>query len=159
MFKKLIFILPVIFFITGCLKSSDDSCKLTESTAVAPASEIATLQLYISANNPAAIQHSSGLFYEIIAPGSGNAPVACSNVTVRYAGYFTNGAKFEEPPSAVTFLLGQLIAGWQRGIPLIKKGGTIKLYLPPSLAYGSAGNATIPPNSILIFVIQLDNVQ
>jgi FKBP-type peptidyl-prolyl cis-trans isomerase FkpA len=52
-----------------------------------------------------------------------------------------------------------LILGWQYGIPLVKAGGRIMLYLPPSLGYGSQSTGTIPANSVLIFDITLQGVQ
>ena len=160
MLKRTVFIIPVIFLFTGCLKSTNDPiCPYTESNVVAPASEIAILQSYINATYPAAIQHSSGLFYEIISPGAGATPGVCSNVTVKYSGYLTNGTKFDENLTGLTFTLGQLILGWQKGLPLIQKGGSINLYIPPSLGYGASQVGTIPPNSILVFVIQLVDVQ
>jgi len=64
----------------------------------------------------------------------------------------------------VSFNLGGLIEAWKKGIPLIKPGGKIKLYCPPTLAYGSqvvrdgAGNTVIPANSILVFEVTLNNV-
>lgn len=160
MFKKLLFIVPVVLlFITGCKKSSDNNCPYTESTIVAPAAEIASLQAYVNANYPGAIQHSSGIFYEIITPGAGATATVCSNVGVRYAGYLTNGSKFDESTTTISFPLGQLILGWQKGIPLIKPGGLIRLFIPPSLGYGAQAVGTIPPNSNLRFDVQLDAVQ
>ncbi|HNA01242.1 MAG TPA: hypothetical protein PLN49_10290, partial [Ferruginibacter sp.] len=105
---------------SGCKKSSPEGCGYSESTLVAPASEVATLQAYITANHPTAIQHPSGLFYEITAPGSGANPSICSKVTVKYSGYLTTGAKFDENLTGVTFSLGDLIVGWQKGLPLVK---------------------------------------
>ena len=59
-----------------------------------------------------------------------------------------------------TFQLGNLIVGWQKGIPLIKPNGTIRLFIPPSLGYGVSGSGTsVPPNAYLIFDIQLTGVQ
>jgi len=67
-----------------------------------------------------------------------------------------DGTTFDQTgSSAVTFQLGQLISGWQLGLPLIKPGGKIKLYLPPTLGYGSRTVGSIPANSILIFEISL----
>lgn len=149
-----------IFIVSGCKKSSDPACSFTEPNIVAPASEVAILQAYVMAAHPAAIQHPSGFFYEITAPGTGTVtPASCSVITVKYTGYLTTGVKFDENTTGVSFVLGQLIAGWQKGIPLIKKGGSINLYLPPSLGYGSNAVGTIPPNSILEFAIQLIDVQ
>jgi len=62
-------------------------------------------------------------------------------------------------------LLGGLLPGWKQGLPLISKGGQIELYVPPSLGYGStpqydnSGNLLVPANSILIYNIDLVNVQ
>lgn len=156
----LIALVAFLFISAGCKKSSEDTgCGYAESTLVAPASEIATLQAYITANHPAAIQHPSGFFYEIMAPGSGVTPTVCSTIMVKYSGYLTNGTKFDENLNGAVFILGQLIPGWQKGIPLIKKTGTINLYIPPSLGYGSQATGSIPANSILVFVIQLMDVQ
>jgi FKBP-type peptidyl-prolyl cis-trans isomerase FkpA len=61
--------------------------------------------------------------------------------------------------------LGQLIIGWQKGLPLIKSGGSITLFIPPSLGYGnqdirnSSGAVIIPANSNLKFTIDLVSVQ
>lgn len=160
MLKRIFFFLPIIFFIAGCSKADPNECQYTESSVTAPASEVQTLQAYITANHPTAIQHSSGLFYEISNPGTGATANVCSNVTVKYAGYLlSNGTKFDENLTGITFTLGSLIVGWQKGIPLIKPGGSITLYLPPSLAYGSNAIGSVPANSYLIFVIQLDAVQ
>ena len=75
---------------------------------------------------------------------------------------FTNGNIFDQTEAnPATFLLGNLILGWKLGLPLIKPGGSIILYLPPSLAYGDNPDprSGIPPNSVLIFEIKLVSVQ
>lgn len=159
---KLLLILVFSVTLLSCNKSkSNGSCGATLSTAVAPASEIAAVQAYITNNNITATQHSSGLFYSISAPGTGTvALTACSAVTVKYTGRLTDGNIFDSSlPNSITFALGNLISGWQIGIPLIKTGGSITLYLPPSLGYGSRATQSIPANSILIFNIELVNVQ
>ena len=170
MIKKLLLLAAVPALLFSCKKESTTGCTLTESTFVAPAPEVSALQAWVSTNHPGATQHPSGFFYEIANPGSGTViPGVCSNVTVKYAGYLTNNSKFDDSsptyPNGISFLLGQLILGWQKGIPLVKKGGSLSLYLPPSLGYGNqdvrnnAGAVVIPANSILIFNIQLVDVQ
>ena len=84
-------------------------------------------------------------------------PTVSSNVTVNYTGKLTNGNTFDSG-KGVSFGLNQLITGWQYGIPLIAPGGSITLYLPPSLAYGSRATVDIPANSVLIFTIDLVRV-
>ncbi len=162
MIKKLVVFSAITILFASCLKSADNKCTFTESTVVAPAAEVTALQSWVASNNPAAVQHPSGFFYEITNPGTGTtAPGICSEIYITYTGTLTTGAKFDENLTGTSFALGQLILGWQKGIPLIKKGGSIKLYLPPSLGYGAtairdnAGVTVIPANSYLVFNIQL----
>lgn len=102
----------------------------------------------------------SGLQYKIINPGSGKAPTAESNVSVKYKGMLIDGTVFDESKEGpVSFDLKNLIPGWKEGIPLIKEGGKILLYIPANLAYGNQqrGNL-IKPGSTLIFEIELIKV-
>lgn len=163
--KKLVIVIAVPFLLSSCLKSKTDKCAFQPPTAVAPAAEVNTLQGWISANHSGAIKDASGIFYEITNPGSGSNPTVCSSVTVKYSGYLINGNKFDENLTGFTEVLGRLVIGWQKGIPLIKAGGSINLYIPPSLGYGSKditdnqGKVIIPANSNLIFNVQLLSVQ
>lgn len=160
MIRRLIILSSFCAVMLSCNKPAADSCSYTASGVVVPASEMSSLQAYVAANRPTAVLHPGGFYYEIIAAGTGTVtPQICSNVRVKYTGYLTTGFKFDEELTGITFKLGQLIVGWQRGLPLIKTGGTIYLYLPPSLGYGSSTVGSIPGNSILIFSIQLLDVQ
>jgi len=165
MYRKLFILIALPIVITSCLKSSNQnsSCNSVLSTTVAPPTEVAAVQAYLATNAITATQHPSGLFYNINQAGSGEVPGACSTVTVKYKGTLTNGTGFDSSykvaPDGYPFQLGQLIPGWQIGIPLVKSGGSINLYIPPSLGYGASGSGPIPPNAILIFKIDLVNVQ
>jgi FKBP-type peptidyl-prolyl cis-trans isomerase FkpA len=167
--KRVFAILAIVLVFAGCSKSKNEGCGLTEAQVTASASEIAVIQAYLTANSLTATQHSSGLFYTIVTAGTGTTtPAICSSITVKYTGRFLNGTIFDNNNNNVVpaqFLLGRLIPGWQKAIPLIKKGGSIKLYIPPSLGYGSqdvknnAGVVVIPGNSTLIFDMDLLDVQ
>lgn len=160
MVTRLIILCSFCLALNSCVKSTDPGCTYTDATVAVPAAELTNLRSYVSANRPAAVESPLGFFYEIVAPGTGTVtPVVCSQVTVTYSGKLTNNSVFDENTTGISFILGALIVGWQKGIPLIKKGGSIILYLPPSLGYGSSTVGTIPPNSILIFSIQLLDVQ
>ncbi|HEV8079120.1 MAG TPA: FKBP-type peptidyl-prolyl cis-trans isomerase [Chitinophagaceae bacterium] len=156
-------LLCVIFlsaFSVSCSKK-DDACNFNDSNVVAPASEVANVQAYLTANSIIATQHSSGFFYKITQTGSGQSVVnLCSKINIKYTGKLTNGTVFDQTAAGASanFTLGQLIVGWQKGIPLISSGGKITLYIPPSLGYGSSPTGTIPANSILIFDIELIGV-
>ncbi|WP_036043071.1 FKBP-type peptidyl-prolyl cis-trans isomerase [Leptospira alstonii] len=93
--------------------------------------------------------------------GTGKEAFSGSNVTVHYVGTLTNGKKFDssrDRRTPFTFNLGagEVIKGWDRGVRGMREGGIRKLTIPPELGYGSRGaGAAIPPNSTLIFEVEL----
>lgn len=164
MIKKhiLLLALAALFFtISSCVKSdpAPNNC-VANNTGVPTAAEVASVQAYLTANNLTATQHPDGFFYRIITQGTGVRPSSSSRITVKYTGSLTNGSVFDQSATGTTFLLSDLILGWQKGVPLIQKGGSIILYLPPSLGYGcSSAGGSIPRGSELIFNIELVDVQ
>jgi len=148
---SVVILLSVLAF-ASCKKDNGGSCGTVNITA--PASEVETLRAYITANSISATEDARGFFYTINTAGSSDKPSVCNSVTVNYKGTLTNGTQVDAADN-VTFDLSRLIIGWQEGIPLIGTGGSITLYLPPSLAYGNADYDNIPGNSILIFNIDL----
>ena len=153
--KKTINILLLSVLLTGsgsCIK--DEGCQ--DKTVQ---SEQATIVAYAAANGITATAHGSGLYYEIINPGSGPTPNPYLRVSVKYTGKLLDGTVFDsQPTNPVTFRLGDAIFGWQIGLQLIKKGGIIKLIIPSSLAYGCRGKEPIPSNAILYFEIEVVDV-
>lgn len=147
---------------SGCLKS-DKGCPYRELNVTAPASEQQQVEAYLSANNLTAVKHASGMYYQVVTNGAGPTPQLCSSVAVGYTGKLTNGNVFDQQ-NLISFELGRVIEGWKKGLPLIQKGGRIKLYIPPTLGYGSidirnnAGAVVIPANSILIFDVEIFDV-
>lgn len=152
---RLLSILTVLSFLnTGCLKDGYDSftctAKLPEINV--PAAEITQVEAYLTANSITnAVKHPTGLYFIIENEGTGSRPTLCTNVAFTYKGQLTNGTVFDQTTTPVLYPLSQLITGWQIGIPLIKSGGKIRLFIPPSLGYGSAVIPGIPANSVLIF--------
>lgn len=104
----------------------------------------------------------SGLKYEEIRVGNGPSPQQGQTVSVHYTGWLTNGKKFDSSvdrhePFEFNIGTGQVIRGWDEGVMSMKVGGKRKLVIPPSLGYGAkdVGNGLIPPNSTLIFEVEL----
>jgi len=100
----------------------------------------------------------TGLKYEIITPGTGASPTAEDNVTVNYEGTLLDGTKFDssyDRGEPITFPLNRVIKGWTEGLQLMKEGAKYKFTIPASLAYGEQGGGPIPPNSDLVFVVEL----
>ncbi len=116
---------------------------------------------FIAKNSIVAIKHSSGIYYQRINNGSGTHNFTASTmVYVNYEGRTLNGNVFDKSTTTAGFPLGNLIQGWQIGIPLIQKGGRIRLIIPSALAYGNESpSSAIPKNSVLDFTIDLINAQ
>ena len=91
--KLISLMLALTLLLSACNKSSTTAkCTYTAPTAVASDAEIATLKAWLDANSLPYTQHSSGIFYKIVAPGSGTTPVVCSTVTVKYIGRLTTSS-------------------------------------------------------------------
>ncbi len=102
--------------------------------------------------------------------GSGTAAVTGSTVTVQYTGWFYDASKADKRGvqfdtsigrTALTFTLGagSVVQGWEQGLVGMSVGGLRRLVIPPSMAYGSSRYATVPPNTTLVFDIELLDVQ
>ncbi len=162
--KKVLFLFGIVSLFSGCLKNTDSerTCTYDPCAVKAPSTQVQALKDTLASRGiTGATEHCSGLFYIIDNPGTGGSPNACSNVTVKYKGMFPNGTVFDETDSGetITWPLSGFIQGWLNGIPLIKTGGKIRLFIPPYLAYGDSPNGTIPANSILFFEVELVAVQ
>lgn len=151
-------LLIALFFVSACSKKND-KCDYNPCSAVAPDSEVKQVEAYLSSNTITAVKHCSGLYYQVISEGTGSNPTSCSAISVTYKGTLTNGNVFENATTPVVYGLATLIEGWRNGLPVIKKGGRIKLFVPPSLGYGASSQGSIPGNSVLIFDINLLDVQ
>lgn len=116
---------------------------------------------YLSMNSLDAEEDPSGIFYIIEEPGSGNRPGLDSLVTVCYKGYLLDGTVFDETQDGVpvTFLLANLIEGWQIALPLLEEGGKGTFIIPSNLGFGSNPPPGIPSNAVLIFDIELKEDQ
>jgi FKBP-type peptidyl-prolyl cis-trans isomerase FkpA len=99
--------------------------------------------------------------------GTGATAAVGSKIAVNYTGWLYNasaadfkGAKFDSGTGAsFTLASGSLIEGWVQGIPGMKVGGKRTLLIPASLGYGANGAGSIPPNSGLVFEVELVGVQ
>lgn len=106
----------------------------------------------------------NGLKIEDLVSGAGVEAVSGKNVTVNYLGTLPDGTKFDssyDRNQPFTFLLGagEVIKGWDEGVNGMKVGGKRRLTIPPSLGYGAADLGVIPPNSTLIFEVELLDVK
>jgi len=114
--------------------------------------------------NKNVVELPSGLRYEIVKAGTGAVPKPGQMVTIHYVGSLASGQVFDNSrergqPVDLVLQTGQVIPGMIEGLQKIGSGGTIKLYIPPSLGYGDQGSQVIPPGATLVFEIEVLGVK
>jgi len=108
------------------------------------------------------VETPSGLKYKAVITGTGKKPKSSSRVSVHYRGLLLNGVVFDtsfDEDEPVTLSLGKVIKGWKEGLQLMPVGSVFVFLVPPELAYGERGTSVIPPNSTLIFEIELFGIK
>lgn len=128
------------------------------------------IQDYVAKNGLAdkAQKTESGVYYVVTQPGSGPTPTRGDVVSVHYTGKLLNGKVFDSSrmnpqaggkPVQFPVGVGQVIPGWEEGVMKLHKGEKATLIIPSTLAYGPRGNQGIAPNSVLLFDIELMDIQ
>lgn len=115
-----------------------------------------------NAKQPNVKTTSSGLQYIVNKEGTGKQPKATDKVEVNYEGKLINGQVFDSSfarGKSVEFALNQVISGWAEGLQLMKEGAEYTLFVPANLGYGAQDMGAIPPNSTLIFKVQLIKIK
>jgi FKBP-type peptidyl-prolyl cis-trans isomerase FkpA len=162
MLKKIALSLLTLWLFSGCLKSKEtggNACTYDTCAAKAPATEVQAVESYLASKSITnAVKHCSGVYYIIQDPGTGAKPTPCSSIVAKYKGELSNGTVFDPGPQFTQYYaLTSLIRGWTVTIPMIGLNGKMRLFIPPSLGYGNSTppGSNIPPNSMLIFDIEL----
>lgn len=104
---------------------------------------------------------ASGLQYEVISQGTGAKPAAADTVEVHYEGALLDGTVFDssyDRGEPLKIPLNRVIQGWSEGVQLMNVGATYRFFISPELGYGEQGNEAIPPNSALIFKVELISI-
>lgn len=146
--KAFKFFIVSVLFLTACSKSLSDEEQFDK--------DIELIKEYIAENGLDAKSTDSGLYYTIDKIGTGNFPNANSDVRVRYKGFFLDGGVFDQSDQfGIEFNLQGVIQGWTEGIQLYKEGGEGLLLIPSKLGYGRQGKGSVPPNTVMIFEVEL----
>ena len=153
-FSLLLMIVGIAVF-SACSKSDNNDQQSAACTLKAEykndssATQRALMIAFCNNNGITYTIHPSGILYQIMTPGDTAKPNLCTSLTMTYTGKLMTGIEFDK--GTITYPLKDLIVGWQIAVPLIGKGGKIKMVIPSSLAYGSSPNGSIPANSPLYF--------
>jgi len=149
--KSLMFILVAGLVATSCGDDAITSLGLGPDLNTTAPQVVADSEFVTSA---------TGLRVHDFVVGTGDVVGPGQIATVHYTGWLTNGSKFDssvDRNETFAFRLGtgSVIPGWDEGVSGMREGGKRQLWIPPTLAYGSSGAGSIPPNSVLIFEIEL----
>jgi FKBP-type peptidyl-prolyl cis-trans isomerase len=116
-----------------------------------------------NASKPGVKKTDTGLEYKVIKEGSGESPKPSDEVTVKYTGKLIDGTVFDSTEKQggkpATFRVTGVIKGWTEALEKMNKGAEWELYIPADLAYGERGRPGIPPNSTLIFNVELLDIK
>ena len=138
----------LLFFIISCGDKNQKNSNTKEATMEYKIGEEVTTE--------------SGLKYEVIKLGDGAKPGESDKVEVHYHGTLLDGTVFDssvDRGETIKFGLNQVIKGWTEGLQLMPIGSKFKFTIPPDLGYGSRKAGPIPPNSTLIFEVELFNIE
>lgn len=135
------------------------------ATGAAPASiEAASFVGTLNVDLKASTKTGSGLYFRDLTVGTGAAVANGQLVSVHYAGSLPDGTIFDQntaadTPYAFTPGAGRVIAGWEEGVLGMKVGGKRQLIVPSALGYGAGGRGQIPPNAIMVFTVEVVDIQ
>jgi FKBP-type peptidyl-prolyl cis-trans isomerase len=160
-YLSLFLILLGIALLSACSKSDKTDPQSTACTLTAQykndssATQKALMVAFCINNGISYTTHPSGILYQIITLGDTAKPNLCTPLSMTYTGKLMTGIQFDK--GTITLPLKDLIVGWQIAVPMLGKGGKMKMVIPSSLAYGARGNPpVIPSNAPIYFEMALD---
>lgn len=146
---KLISALLLSLLFLGCNSYSDEEKKTYDEQIVE----------YLEKKNLKCKKTSSGLYYKIINQGEGRPILYKDEVSFKYKGEFLDGKVFDEKSEPIQYPVQELIGAWQEILLMLNEGGSAYLVCPPHLGYGGYDLDDIPPNSILVYNLEVVEVK
>lgn len=145
---KLIYFVFLLLTIYSCKTYSEDEKKNFDKQ----------IQHYLKKEKVDCLHSESGLYYKILKKGKGKKIQYTDNVSFTYKGKLINGYLFDNQTKPISFPVKELIAGWKEVLLKSQEGSEIFVVIPPHLGYGNHDLEDIPPNSILVFTMKIENV-
>ena len=161
MILRILLPLTATLLLAACKPSTQAGAEKNASTNPPPTAQSGALGQPSGTNQ---VTTPSGLKYQVLKRGTGTvSPKATDTVNVHYHGTLLDGTVFDssvERGQPISFPLNRVIPGWTEGLQLMKVGDKFKFVLPPNLAYGpNSPSPKIPPNSTLVFEVELLGIQ
>ena len=158
---RILFLFFSSFFFFSC---SEDVTSISRTKQEQLDLDLKRIEGYLEENNLTGFSSlENGLHYKILDVGNSKYPVNGDTISVDYVGQLLNGSEFDRNNTGQPFKFilgdGQVVEGWELGIPLIDESGTGILILPSGLAYGKNTSGSIPENSVLVFRIKLIEIR
>ncbi len=140
------------------------AAKMRQMREAAAAKNKAEGEAFLAGNKtkPGIVTLPDGLQYKAISDGAGTVPMPTDTVSVNYRGTLIDGTEFDSSARAghpAQFPVNGVIPGWTEALTKMKAGSKWQLFIPPNLAYGESGRPGIPPDSVLIFEVELLSVE
>ena len=159
--KKIFFYAAAVAVMASCANKQTETTdtQVAEDTVVV---EEVVEQQAVFVDTTGYTTTASGLKYKVVKEGTGAMPKAEDTVEVHYTGKLLDGTVFDssvERGETISFPLNGVIKGWTEGLQLMKEGAKYEFYIPSDMAYGEVGTQGIPPNSTLIFTVELLSVK
>src|ERR1041385_8447624 len=156
--------LPLTLAASLCLTACNKAPETSNQPQPNPASPAAKPAPPAAAQTDEMKTTASGLKYQVLKQGTGTvSPKQTDTVRVHYHGTLLNGTVFDssvERGQPISFPLNAVIPGWTEGLQLMKVGDKFRFEIPPNLAYGpNSPSPKIPPNSTLVFEVELLGIQ
>lgn len=148
--RYFILVTLLIVGLSSCQKYTVSGLAATQAGA-----DDAKIQAYITANKLTFTKDPSGLYYQIVTPGTTAHPTTSSSVKVTYTSTYLNGV-FVSKLDGYTTSLSSYVKALQIAIPKIGTGGRILVIAPSALVYGRAASGEVPPNSVLYYTVDLN---
>ena len=147
--KHFLFLFIALLFVGCKTYSEEDKSKFDQK-----------IKKYIAKSKTKFQRSESGLYYHIENLGEGEFIKFNDEVSFTYTGKFLSGKTFDgmHKRTPITFEVSKLIEGWKEAFLYLKKGGKATLIIPPTLGYGDNNLPDIPPNSILVFEVEVIDV-
>jgi len=139
------------------------ACSDNSDNTIVPTIESATFAPVLGVDLGASTKAPSGLYYRDMTVGTGTTVANGQQLSMRYTGWLADGTQFDSnvngSPYGFRLGVGAVIEGWDLGIIGMKVGGRRQLIIPSALGYGPGGRGQIPPNAILVFIVDVLSAQ